>query len=198
MYFCLIELGCGEQYRPVANPILSHGGQPQTTHSACVVNYNPVGVARPPQIDVSGDTNLQVFSMGTGRSMRPFRAGYCGAIFVANRDSDSVSQFSLIGYDHRHQHLAVSRVPACGPRLPVSTAMYVANSGTNSFCPHTGSMSVISTGSLVATSTVCVGVNPGRSCNCPATSSRPSSNNKVYVANKGDNTISVYNPATAE
>ena len=23
------ELGCGGQYRPVANPILSHGGQPQ-------------------------------------------------------------------------------------------------------------------------------------------------------------------------
>ena len=26
----LVELSCGDQYRPVANPIISPGGQPQT------------------------------------------------------------------------------------------------------------------------------------------------------------------------
>jgi YVTN family beta-propeller protein len=53
-------------------------------------------------------------------------------------------------------------------------------------------MSVI-TGSLVATSTVCVGVNPGPIVQLPPVTGV--SDNKVYIANKGDNSISVYNPA---
>ena len=59
-------------------------------------------------------------------------------------------------------------------------------------------MSVISTSSLVATSTVCVGVNPGPIVQLPASlPQRPAiTNNKVYIANMGDNTISVYNPTT--
>jgi YVTN family beta-propeller protein len=70
-----------------------------------------------------------------------------------------------------------------------STQIYVANSGTNSFCPTTGSISVISSTSLVATSTSCVGVNPVAIAQQPA-------GGYVYVANQGDNTISVFNPVS--
>ena len=40
-FILLLELGCGNEYRPVANPIIGPGGQPQALHYAYVVNYNP-------------------------------------------------------------------------------------------------------------------------------------------------------------
>ena len=195
--FLLIELGCGGQYRPVANPILSHGGQPQTQHAASVVSYNPLGAGSTTDIDVSGDTNVQVLSMGAGSVYEAFQGAVTGAIFVANRDADSVSQYSLVGTP---TVINIGLFPGSRPvslASTVSTEMYVVNSGTNSVCPHTGSLSVIATGSLVATSTVCVGVNPGPIVQLPPVAGPPAiTNNKVYVANKGDNTISVYNPTT--
>ena len=192
--FLLVELGCGGQYRPVANPILSHGGQPQPTHAAAVVSYNPQGSGTVTTIDVSGDTNVQVLNMGTGSVYEAFQGVVRGAIFVANRDADSVSAYSLLGTINV---VNISLFPGSSPvalASTVSTAMYVVNSGTNSVCPNTGSLSVISTSSLVATSTVCVGVNPGPIVQLPQTNTAV--NNKVYVANKGDNTISVYDPTT--
>ena len=192
--FLLLELGCGGQYRPVANPILSHGGQPQKQHAVSVVSYNPLGSGSTTTIDVSGDTNLQVLSMGTGSIYEAFQGAVQGAIFVANRDGDSVSAYSLIGTVNV---VNISLFPGSRPvalASTVSTAMYVVNSGTNSVCPNTGSLTVISTSALVATSTVCVGVNPGAVVQLPPTSTV--NTNKVYVANKGDNTISVYDPTT--
>jgi YVTN family beta-propeller protein len=196
--FLMIELGCGGQYRPVANPILSHGGQPQKVHYAYVVNYNPVGSGSTTTIDVSGDTNLQVLSLGAGSVYEAFQGVVAGAIFVANRDADSVSSYSLIG---TATVTNISLFPGSQPvslASAASTSIYVVNSGTNSVCPKTGSLSVISAGSLVATSTVCVGVNPGPIVQLPAvtTTTATITDNKVYVANKGDNSISVYNPTS--
>src|SRR5271169_1947910 len=97
LVFLLFELGCGDQYRPVVNPIVSPGGQPQNTYSAYVVNFNPIGFGSTTKIDVSGDTNLQVLSMGFGSVAMAFQGSAQGAIFVANRDSDSVSEYTLAG-----------------------------------------------------------------------------------------------------
>lgn len=185
----LFELGCGGQYRPVANPILSHGGQPQNLHSAFVVSYNPLGSGSNTKIDVSGDTNMQVLTTGPGSVVEAFEGAVQGAIFIANRDGDSVSEFPLIGT------IVVSNISLYPGSRPVNLAatasnlMYVVNSGTTSICPKTGSLSVISTASLVANNTVCVGVNPGPIAQLP-------SGGKVYVANQGDNTVSIYDPTT--
>lgn len=187
--FLVIELGCGGQYRPVANPIVSHGGQPQNLHSAYVVSYNPIGAGANTKIDVSGDTNLQVLAMGTGSVYEAFQGTLQGAMFIANRDGDSVSQFSLIGSINV---INIALFPGSRPVAltgTASTQMYSVNSGTTSVCPHSGSLSVISTASLVATSTLCVGVNPVAATQLP-------SGGKVYVANQGDNTVSVYDPTT--
>jgi len=189
LFLLWLELGCGEQYRPVANPIVSHGGQPQNLYSAYVVNYNPVGSGSNTKIDVSGDTNMQVLSTGSGSVYEAFQGSLQGAIFIANRDADSVSEFSLLG------SVVVTNISLYSGARPValastvSTAMYVVNSGTTSACPRSGSLSVIGTGSLVVTSTVCVGVNPGPIVELP-------SGGKVYVANKGGNSISVYDPTS--
>src|SRR5271157_2591376 len=189
LLFLLFELGCGDQYRPIANPIVSPGGQPQNTYSAYVVNYNPIGFGSTTKIDVSGDTNLQVLSMGFGSVAAIFQGAVQGAIFVANRDGDSVSEYTLAGTVNV---INISLAPGSRPvalAATSSTLTYVANSGTNSFCPSTGSISVISSTSLVATNTVCVGVNPVAIVQQP-------SGGFVYAANLGSNTISVYNPVS--
>jgi YVTN family beta-propeller protein len=185
----LLELGCGDQYRPIANPIVGPGGQPQATHFAYVLNYNPSGAGSTTKIDVSGDTNLQVLSTGLGSIAEAFQGAVQGAMFVANRDSDTVSEFSLLATP---TVLNISLYPGSRPVNLASTeqgSMYVANSGANTVCPNTGSVSVINTSTVVATATICVGVNPGPIVQLPNAG-------KIYVANEGDNTISVINPVS--
>jgi YVTN family beta-propeller protein len=185
----LLELGCGDQYRPIANPIVGPGGQPQATHFAYVLNYNPSGAGSTTKIDVSGDTNLQVLSTGLGSIAEAFQGAVQGAMFVANRDSDTVSEFSLLATP---TVLNISLYPGSRPVNLASTeqgSMYVANSGANTVCPNTGSVSVINTSTVVATATICVGVNPRPIVQLPNAG-------KIYVANEGDNTISVINPVS--
>src|SRR5664279_6637044 len=159
--FLLIELGCGDQYRPIANPIVSPGGQPQTTHFAYVLNYNPSGNGSSTKINVSGDTNLQVVTAGLGSVAQTFQGGVAGAMFIANRDSDTVSEFTLLTTP------SVTNIGLFPGSRPVSlaatasTVVYVVNSGTTSVCPIGGSFSLIDTSTLVVRSTVCVGVSPG-------------------------------------
>jgi YVTN family beta-propeller protein len=189
VFSLLLELGCGDQYRPIANPIVGPGGQPQATHFAYVVNYNPSGLGSTTKIDVSGDTNLQVLSTGLGSLAEAFQGSVQGSMFVANRDSDTVSEYSLVGTS---TVINIALYPGSRPVNLAATgqsAIYVANSGANTVCPMTGSVSVISTTTLVATSTVCVGVNPGPIVQLPSAGN-------VYVANQGDNTISVINPVS--
>jgi len=92
LLFLVFELGCGDQYRPIANPIVSPGGQPQNLYNAFVLSYNPVGFGSITQIDVSGDSNQSVLSMSYGSVAEIFQGSVAGAIFVANRDGDSVSE----------------------------------------------------------------------------------------------------------
>ena len=186
----IFELGCGNQYRPIANPIVSPGGQPQNLYNAYVLSYNPVGFGSTTQIDVSGDSNQSVLATGYGSVAEIFQGGgVSGAIFVANRDADSVTEISLIGT------LTTTNIGLSPGSRPValaatsSTQVYVANSGTNFFCPLTGSVSVISTTSLVATNTVCVGVRPVAIVQQP-------SGGYVYIANSGDSSVSVFNPVS--
>jgi YVTN family beta-propeller protein len=189
LLFLVFELGCGDQYRPIANPIVSPGGQPQNTYSAYVLNYNPAGFGSTTKIDVSGNSNLQVLSMSYGSVAMAFQGSVRGAVFVANRDADSVSEYTLVGTT---TVINIGLAPGSRPVAITGTAstyMYVANSGTNSFCPLTGSVSVISTASLVATSTVCVGINP-------VAIAQQAGGGYVYIANQGDNTVSVFNPVS--
>ncbi|HKD85728.1 MAG TPA: YncE family protein [Terriglobales bacterium] len=183
----LFELGCGNQYRPVANPIISPGGQPQTVHYAWVLNYNPSGAGTTTQIDVSGDTNTAVNTMGVGTIAEAFPPNSL-ALFVANNGADSVSEFIPT------LSTAVTTINLLPGSHPVAlgsaqnTAMFVVNSGSNSACPNTGSISAIKTSSLAVSSTNCVGHNPIALAQAP-----PSG--YVYVINQGDSSVSVFNPA---
>jgi YVTN family beta-propeller protein len=183
----LAALGCGDEYRPVANPIVSGGGQPTSTHYAYVVNNNGNSDGSTTQIDVSGDTNVAVNSMGIGSISEAFPPS-SDALFVANSGNDTVSEYLPI---LAGAITTIALLPGSHPVF-VSSAqnsfMYVINSGKNSACPNTGSISRIPVSTLSVTSTVCVGVNPTSMVQVPTSGI-------IYVLNQTDGTVSVYNPS---
>lgn len=185
----LAGLGCGDYYRPVANPIVSPGGQPQTSHFAWVLNSNPNGgVGSTTEIDVSGDTNLAVNPMGIGSIYEAFPANSL-ALFVANSGNDTVSEYlpTLAG-----SVTTISLLPGSHPvvvNAAQNSSMFVLNSGANSACPSSGSVSQIVVSTLSVSTTNCVGTNP-------IAMVQATNNGFIYVLNQGDNSVSVLNSST--
>jgi YVTN family beta-propeller protein len=178
----MLQLGCGDQYRPVANPIVSPGGQPAVSHFAWVVNFNPNGAGTTTEIDTSGDTTLSVQTMGAGSIAEAFPPNSL-ALFVANRDNDTVSEYlpTVAG-----PITTVSLLSGSKPVFLTSALggnMFVLNSGANSACPMSGSVSSIPLATLAVSNTQCVGSNP-------TMMAQSSANNAIYVVN-GDGTVSV-------
>ncbi len=195
-----LHSGCDDQYRPVANPIITPGGQPQTAHYAWVVNYNPNGPGSTTEIDVSGDSNLAVNSMGLGSVSEAFPANSL-ALFVANRDNDTVSEYlpTLSG--------AITTISLLSGSRPIylnsatNGFMYVLNSGPNSACPNGGSVSTIPVSSLAVSNTTCLafvlnGTNVyGTS---PVTMAQASSGSYIYILTQDNGgTVFVLNSATS-
>ena len=182
----MLQTGCDDYYRPVANPIITPGGQPQTAHYAWVVNFNPNGAGSTTELDVSGDTNLAVTTMGSGSIAEAFPPSSL-ALFVANRDNDTVSEYlpTLAG--------AVTTISLLSGSHPVylgsaqSGSMYVVNSGPNSACPNSGSVSTIPISTLSVSNTTCVGNNPTKMA-------QSSVNSYIYVLNQADNSVTVMKP----
>lgn len=181
-----LQTACDDQYRPVANPIVTPGGQPQTTHLAWVVNFNPNGAGTTTEINVSGDTNVAVNSMGNGSIAEAFPPSSL-ALFVANRDNDTVSEYlpTLAS--------AITTVSLLSGSHPVylnsaeDGVMFVLNSGANSACPNGGSVSSIPVSTLSVSFTTCTGPHP-------TIMAQSSSNDYIYVVN-GDGSISVLSPS---
>src|SRR5437762_179046 len=93
----LVCVGCGDQFRPVATPITPPPPDPQPTHFIFVINGN--GANDPgtgTRIDVSGDTNVGVATVGLG----PVHAALLpngSRIYVANSLEDTISSYALTG-----------------------------------------------------------------------------------------------------
>ena len=153
-------------------------------HFAWVVNYNPTGPGTTTEIDVSGDSNLAVNNMGLGSISLAFPPSSL-ALFVANRDNDTVSEYlpTLLG-----AITTISLLPGSRPVYAYSAQhpyMYVLNSGPNSACPTSGSISAIPLATLAVSGTFCVGPNPTMMAQSPV-------NFYAYILN-GDGTVSVFN-----
>src|SRR5438094_8778494 len=91
----LVCVGCGDQFRPVATPITPPPPDPQPTHFIFVIDGN--GANDPgtgTRIDVSGDTNVGVATVGLGpvhAALRP----HGSRIYVANSLQDTISSYAL-------------------------------------------------------------------------------------------------------
>jgi len=189
----LIEMSCGEVYRPVVIPTSTTPPNPANFHAVFGISANvPFNPGTALQIDVSGDTNIGVANMG----VNPTHAGILpnnSRVFVASAgslfagDADVVTAFAPAAQS--------STATGLGPpvtfslpygSLPVfvhtaqTNAVYVANYGTNS-------VSSLNTASNVVSLTAPVGVKP------VALAETPNAQN-LYVANQGSNTITDLSP----
>ncbi|HEX8816219.1 MAG TPA: YncE family protein [Terriglobales bacterium] len=169
--------GCGENYRPVATPIIPIAPNPGFTHFVVVLSSN--GLNDPgasTTIDVSGDTAISQATVGVLPSWAFILSG--SKMYVTNSLDDTISVFlpsSPLG-------VATVSLPAgSGPVYLTSTetdpvsitpnSVYVANAGNNT-------VSIVSQNLDAVTATVPVGVKPVALAELPR-------QGEVFVANEG-------------
>src|ERR1700691_3268216 len=176
--FFLLCLGCGETYRPVANPVIPNQPNPAFTHIVMMISDN--GTNNPgasTTIDVSGDSATSQSQTGLG----PVHAALVGGtqVYVVNSLEDTVSTFSAAS---PQPVVTISLPSSCGTppcSMPVfvgsteTATVYIANFKSNT-------VTAISTANLVATNYITVGTGPVALAETPDTQ-------KVYVANQGTN-----------
>jgi YVTN family beta-propeller protein len=173
--------GCGDAYRPVANPVPKPGGDPQATRVAVVISNNNGSPGMASSIDVSGDTNIGNFVVGRS----PVQAAFLlnsAQVLVANKNDDSLSFFTPL---LQGSTVTIVSLPAgSAPVYLASTQaglMYVANSGTNS-------VGVVTTASFALQTSIPVGRTPVALFETPDGS-------VLYSVNKGDGTVSAISTA---
>lgn len=175
----LIELSCGDTYRPIVLPINPNPPDPESLHFALVVTDN--GADNPgisSRIDVSGDSNMGNATVGIG----PVHAALIPSMtvaYVANQLQDVVSAYPA---GNISPVATISLPPGSAPAFVHTTqndTVYVANSGN-------ATVSAISTSSNVINTTIPVGSNPIAMAETPDTK-------KLYVVNQGGNSVTAVN-----
>lgn len=197
----LCEIGCGDVFRPIAQPIPLPPPNPAAGHLVLALASNGTSDAGTlSRIDVSGDSVSSIFTTGVAPVYAAF-AGGGSKVYVANSVEDTVSSNSS---SSPTQATTISLPQLCGgsgcvashPVFVTSTEtgkMYVANSGT-------GTVSVINTASDVVIATVSVDPAfagtplpaPNPAANPVALAELPNGS-RVYSVNQGDGTVSRIN-----
>jgi YVTN family beta-propeller protein len=185
----VIELSCGDTFRPIAIPQNPHPPDPESLHFALVLSANGPDVCPVPdpncdnlphagssiRIDVSGDTNVGTATVGLGPVHAALLPPNGSAAYVANSLEDTLSAYPT----GTPSAVATISLPAGSSPSFVHTTqtdtVYVANSGLNN-------VSVISTSRNVVTQTIEVGNNPVALAETP-------DGRKLYVVNQGSNNV---------
>jgi YVTN family beta-propeller protein len=196
---CIVEMGCGETYRPVAQPVLGPQPDPAAFHFVISVSTNgdnfqqsgscvPSGMPPPciadpgtaSRLDVSGDTNVGVLTTG----ILPTHAGLVpngSKLYVSNSD-DTVTANNTSAPTTPAATIALA--PGSRPVFVHTTEnanVYVANSGNDT-------VSVINATTNVVTSTV-----PLLAGSKPVALAETPNGQKLYVANQGSPNAAVIN-----
>ena len=195
LVLCLVAIwaGCGDTFRPIIIPNPPAFPDPRSAHSVIAINNND-GTANQGtvlQIDVSGDTEANVGTVGYS----PVHAVQQNAsqILVLNQAGGSGLGESLMKITSFGQAPTVISLPSgSAPNFvaaaPNSTTAYVSLPlGTSQCLPVPGPcVAVVNTISNFVSNFISVGTNPIALAVTP-------DNNKLYVANNGDGTISGFN-----
>lgn len=223
LLLAMLGLGCGDVYRPVAQPIIGNTPTPAATHFMYSVSSNPADVLTPsgvcatsgnpppcPQdrgmmsrIDVSGDSVQSALATGVS-PVHGTLTSDGSRLYVANSGEDTISvspnaTSALLTTIDLQQLCDASGCPAAAPvfvHTRETGRVYVADSGN-------GTVSIINTTSNVVVLTV--PVNPAFAPVAPATLPSPDRNahpvalaempnaQKVYSANQGNSTVTAIN-----
>ncbi len=166
---CVIEIGCGGTYRPIATPNPVTTGNPSGAETEVVLNQSPNVNSVLTNINVSGDTNSGNKLMGNVATSIAFDANR-STVYSANTTTDSVTQVQLspstAGFSSTATTIALE--PGSAPIAmtfqyfgTTYTQNYVVNSGTHTaVCPGNGSLSVIAQTTNLVKANVCVGPSP--------------------------------------
>lgn len=171
----LLFAGCGDYFRPVANPVSKPGGDPAVQRTAVVISNNNGGIGGSTDIDISGDTVMATHRLGLNPVYAASFSGF--TTYVANAGDDTLSSYNA---NSPGSEPAVTNLPAGSRPSFVTIAngqLLVANSGTNT-------VAIVEPGQNVISHLIPVGVSPVSIAALP-------SFNKLYVVNQGDNTVSV-------
>lgn len=170
-----MEMGCGDTYRPVANPIVPNPPNPGFSHVMLVLSEN--GTANPgasTTIDVSGDSDVGQLNTG----LMPVHAAFLPnstLAYVTNSGDDTLTSYLTSGATSGTAASTVTLPSGSVPVFVATTengAIYVANAGN-------GTVSVVSTINDVVINTIPVGVNPIALAETP-------DRQKLYVVNQGN------------
>lgn len=176
----MLVSGCGDTFRPTINFQPQPSGNPAPLGNAVVLSTNPAGDGSDTHIDVSGDTNAGIVTVGPNPV---FLGKSLGRVFIINSDNSVTLYTALLPTNSTistvNQPAAVSG--AIGGGSSSNSNIYIANSGSND-------VSVIPAGQTVVTTVVPVGANP-------VMVAANGNGNKVYVINHDDNNVSVIGTA---
>ena len=179
---CILLSGCGNTFRPIAQAIPQAGGDPGSTKNAIFLSAYGSSPGTATHIDVSGDTTVAVHTLGAN----PVHGGLAAGgirFFTANKTEDTLTEyltFSGVGASTITVSLPAGSCPVFVQSRGNVNA-YVANN-----CA--GTVSVVSLTTLNLQKTVTVGVGPVGLAELPGGA-------KVYVANQGDNSVTLINTA---
>jgi len=185
----LFGSSCGDYFRPVANPILQPGGDPQRTAHALVVSSKGSSPGTAVIIDVSGDTTAAIFSdnqgcpkCGVGRNP-VYATNLSGTDYVVNRDDDSVAAFTLLGVGNPPNIISLPVGASPVFAAPAGGKLFVAEPGLGN------QVADVTPASLAPSAQLTVGHNPVALVATP-------DNTKLYCLNHDDSSVSVIFPAT--
>ena len=176
----LVLAGCGDVFRPVANPQLKPGGDPAAIRLAIVVSQGSAGqFGAATQLNVSGDTNSGNFPLGHNPV---FASIFLGRVWISNQADDSISFYSISALPGT-QASSLTLPAGSNPGFLAGSGLtlYVANSGNNT-------VSAISTPISALAATINVGSTPTALAVTPDGA-------KLYVVNKGSGNVSVISTA---
>ena len=185
--FCaVLVIGCGDTFRPTINVEPTPTGDPGSLQQALVLATNPAGNGSDTHINVSGDTNVGVVTVG----LNPVFLGKDGSrAFVVNSFNGTANTVSLyLALLPSSPALTTVTLPTTSPTpsdiKPVSGGfggsngnIYIADSAINA-------VTVITTNNLVAAGNINVGTEP-------VAVAGNGNNGKVYVVNHGSNDVSI-------
>jgi YVTN family beta-propeller protein len=178
--------GCGDTFRPVANPEPLPGGDPQRTAHAVVVSSNGSNPGTAVVIDVSGDTNVGTLTGDTFVGRSPVHAASnVGTIYVVNRDDDNVTTFTVptVG-----SLLNLGKITLDTGAKPV----FVAAAQGKVFVAESG-LGMVKDISASSNQSIQVGKSPS---SAPVALVATPDGSQLYSLNQGDDTVSVIFPAT--
>jgi DNA-binding beta-propeller fold protein YncE len=189
--------GCGQNYRPVAIPIIPNSPNPGFSKAVFVISEN--GLQNPgssSQIDVSGDTALGVVKTGVGPAHATLTPDLT-KMYVANELEDTISEFPP-GTPNSSNLNPVTTIslPTGSAPVFVTTAqndkLFSANLGT-------GTVASISTTSNAVTQIIALPKPTPTASIQPVAMAETPNGSKLYVANQSNGSttgsVSSINPA---